>query len=83
MAKRWFLFLVVVVFFQACQRRRGIEEEHDSEGFLVLLAVQIHSSKLAKRQHKFPVAIRLAKGKKLTFGPLYLRSLYARLDECD
>lgn len=31
----------------------------------------------------FPLAIRLAEGKKLLLGPpLYLSSLYARLDEC-
>lgn len=30
----------------------------------------------------FPPAVLLVRGKRLSLGPLYLRSLYARLDEC-
>lgn len=32
--------------------------------------------------YAFPFAILLAKGKKLALAPIYLGSLYARLDEC-
>lgn len=34
------------------------------------------------KAYVFPLAIRLTKGKNLPLGPLYLGSLYARLDEC-
>lgn len=30
----------------------------------------------------FPLAIRLVKGERIVFAPIYLRSLFYRLDEC-
>lgn len=54
-------------------------------GLSVILAVAVHSLNRSKDDiiaYVLPLAIRLAKGKKLPLGTLYLESLYTRLDEC-
>lgn len=48
------------------------------------LSWYIHSSDLEDGidAYVFPLAIRLVEEKKLPLGTLYLKSLYAQLDEC-
>lgn len=64
---------------------QGTPNEHNGVAPLIVLALSVCSPKWPLEWYKFIyllMAIYLTKGEKLALDPIYLGSLFTRLDEC-
>lgn len=82
--KRWFR-LLLICFHPGILEGRGWKKNVTVEAFLSFWLsryVLPSGPEDGINAYVFPLAVRLARGKKLSLGPLYLGLLYARVDEC-